>query len=341
MLLQNWQSTNCGKRNPERSENAKDITYGADIYKRYLMETKRNKKGLKAVLIGAAGHVAPRHLKAMKSLNIDLVVAYDPHDSVGILDSYFPECGFEVTRDTFINLDHSNVDLVSVCSPNIFHIYWIDWAFSIGADVICEKPVVLSLEDYEHARSVAKKSDHSLYTILQLRELPLVTQIKEFTKNKRPRKVSIVYVTPRGEWYDRSWKGDTNLSGGLIYNIGVHMFDLIAYLFGDRVESIQVDIARDTVSDGTIIIGNTAIKWHLSTNRYIPACRTIAFDDGNPMDLGYGFTELHTSVYQAIITGWGDKYNCVTNDSIYQGMKLMDLVSKKDQEKREISPKHG
>ena len=198
------------------------------------------------VLIGAAGYIAPRHLKAIKETGNNLIAALDPFDSVGILDGYFPHADFFVEFERFdrhiekLKRQGTRIDYVSVCSPNYLHDAHIRFGLRHGADVICEKPLVLNPWNVDALAEIERETGKHVFTILQLRLHPSVIALKEMVANAPADKrfnVDLRYVTSRGHWYQMSWKGDVNKSGGIATNIGVHFFDMLTWVFGGVKEN--------------------------------------------------------------------------------------------------------
>ena len=187
-------------------------------------------------VIGVAGYVAPRHLKAIKNLNSNLLISYDKSDNVGILDKFFSESlffnNFDLFKKKFILLK-KKIDFTVILTPNNTHYKYIKFALSNGSNVICEKPLVISPIHINKIQKLEKKFNRKVYTILQLRTLEVINKLKQqLQKSNKWYKVKVNYITPRGHWYQSSWKGDIKKSGGIIYNIGIHLLDALCYLFG-------------------------------------------------------------------------------------------------------------
>ncbi len=273
-------------------------------------------------LIGAAGYIAPRHLQAIKDTGNNLVAALDRFDSVGILDSYFPKADFFVEFERFdrhlekLKRQGTHIDYVSVCSPNYLHDSHIRFGLRHGADVICEKPIVLNPWNLDALQEIEKETDRKVYTILQLRLHPNVIALKELVakadKNKRF-EVDLEYITSRGNWYHISWKGDVNKSGGIATNIGVHFFDMLAWVFGN-VEENQVEYHTANNAAGFLKLERADVKWHLSIDENdLPdeakaaGKRTFrsTLIDGQTFEFSDGFADLHTLCYQNILAGDG------------------------------------
>ena len=270
----------------------------------------------KFALVGAAGFVAPRHIEAINELGHELVVAIDPHDSVGRLDKYFPNCYFftEVERfDRFLEKlrrKGEGVDYVSVCSPNYLHDAHCRLGMRAGADIICEKPVVIMPHNIDQLAEIEKETGQKINVVLQLRLYPELIELKkEFEATKKIHKVVINYVTPRGRWYHASWKGDEARSGGLVANIGVHLFDLVTWLFG-YVKSVDVAEHKPDKVSGNLLLESASVEWSLSTDRNdLPEGSSVSHRlitiDGNPLRFDKVFTSLHTEVYRDVLAGGG------------------------------------
>lgn len=274
------------------------------------------------VLIGAGGYIAPRHMKAIKETGNNLLAAIDKHDSVGILDSYFPEADFFTEFERFdrhvekLKRQGKKIDYVSVCSPNYLHDAHIRFGLRIGADVICEKPIVLNPWNVDALIEMEKETGRNVFSILQLRLHPAIIALKEKISSSSPGKVFNVkldYITSRGNWYHNSWKGDIQKSGGIATNIGVHFFDMLHWIFGDVNENLVSGHTNVTAS-GRLAFAKANVDWSLSidVNRlpdHIKASgkRTyrILEIDGEEFEFSEGFTELHTRSYEEILQGNG------------------------------------
>lgn len=273
-------------------------------------------------LTGASGYIAPRHLKAIKDTGNLLVAALDPFDSVGILDSYFPGTEFFTQPELFekhledLKSDGQKVDYVSICSPNYLHDPHMRMALRSGADALCEKPIVLNPQDIDRLKELEFLTEQRVWTILQLRTHAALLKLKEQLEQENsstPKEVDLSYVTSRGTWYLRSWKGRVEQSGGLATNIGVHFFDMLTWLFGDVVH-VEVHERSDTACAGYLELERARVKWFLSIDvNDVPQSlrdkgqrtyRSIAID-GQEIEFSEGFTDLHTEVYRRTLTGQG------------------------------------
>lgn len=273
-------------------------------------------------LIGAGGYIAPRHLKAIKETGNNLIAALDKHDSVGILDSYFPDADFFVEFERFdrhlekLKRQGTKIDYVSVCSPNYLHDAHIRFGMRIGADVICEKPVVLNPWNIEALKEIEAETKRKTYTILQLRLHPSIIALKEEIEKGPADKIydlSLDYITSRGHWYKTSWKGDIQKSGGVATNIGVHFFDMLLWIFGDVINN-EVLLHNDTTASGILTLQKARIKWLLSIDASMLPERVKAegkrtyralMMDGKEIEFSDGFTDLHTASYRQILDGQG------------------------------------
>jgi len=257
----------------------------------------------KFALIGAAGFVAPRHMRAIKENGGDLVAAYDPHDSVGVLDSYFPDCNFFTDNDTFWDcVKKESVDYVSICSPNYLHTHHMVMALCCGANVICEKPIVLESDALAALKYAQDITGRKVNTILQLRLHKDIIALKKRLDPSTHHQVTLNYVAPRGKWYQASWKGDDDKSGGIVTNIGIHLFDLLIHLFGEPVRIVEALITKD-YAKGMIGFRGADVSWHLSTEGLKPE-RSITID-GETLEFSKGFTDLHTISYERVLAGEG------------------------------------
>ncbi|HEY5464543.1 MAG TPA: Gfo/Idh/MocA family oxidoreductase [Hanamia sp.] len=273
-------------------------------------------------LIGAGGYIAPRHMKAIKDTGNNLLAALDKNDSVGILDSYFPDADFFTEFERFdrhiekLKRKGVKTDFVSVCSPNYLHDSHIRFGLRIGANVICEKPIVLNPWNIDALSEIEKETGNKIFTILQLRLHPAIIALKEKIaadpKGKK-HEVELDYITSRGHWYYASWKGDNQKSGGIATNIGVHFFDMLIWIFGDVKENKVTSLSKDT-AEGVLELEKASVKWRLSIDfnnlsEEVKAAgkRTyrILNIDGEAFEFSEGFTELHTKSYAEIIAGRG------------------------------------
>lgn len=274
-------------------------------------------------LIGAAGYIAPRHMKAIKDTGNNLLAAIDPSDSVGIMDSYFPQSYFFTEFERFDRHleklkydDGIKIDYVSICSPNYLHDAHMRFALRSGADAICEKPIVLNPWNIDKLQKVEENTGKKIYNILQLRVHPSIIALREkILSEKKDTKydVQLTYLTSRGKWYNTSWKGDESKSGGVATNIGVHFFDMLSWLFG-KIQDVKVEKCEHNTASGYLEFENARVKWFLSTDaNYLPnevkekgqtTFRSINID-GKELEFSGGFTDLHTLVYKDILNGKG------------------------------------
>jgi UDP-N-acetyl-2-amino-2-deoxyglucuronate dehydrogenase len=288
------------------------------------METMMQKKNF--ALIGASGYIAPRHMRAIKDTDHNLVAALDPYDGIGVIDSYFPQADFftEFERfDRFVDKWRRNtgkkIDYVSICSPNYLHDSHIRFALKSGASAICEKPLVLNPWNIDQLKIIEEETGQRVYNILQLRLHPSIIALKEKISREleeNPNKIydiDLSYLTSRGKWYFISWKGDSAKSGGLASNIGVHFYDMLTWIFGEVQENI-VHLKTKDSSAGSFRLKNAQVRWFLSVNyNYIPknirsigqrTYRSITVD-GEEIEFSGGFTDLHTRSYEEILKGNG------------------------------------
>lgn len=275
-------------------------------------------------LIGAAGYIAPRHMQAIKTTGNELVAAYDPNDSVGIMDSHFPTAHFFTEFERFDRhidklyrqSESQKIDFMSICSPNYLHDSHMRFALRSGADAICEKPLVLNPWNIDGLLEIEKDTGHRINTILQLRVHPAIIELREKVKSQiRDHKyeVDLTYITSRGKWYLQSWKGDINKSGGIATNIGVHFFDMLHFIFGDLQQNI-VHYVSETKSSGYLEYENARVRWFLSIDvEDVPnevlstgqrTFRSITVD-GEEIEFSGGFTDLHNRSYEEILKGNG------------------------------------
>jgi len=275
-------------------------------------------------ITGVAGYIAPRHLQAIKETGNQLVAAVDPHDSVGLLDKYFPDVSFFTEFERFdrhlekLRRDGSShkVDYLTICSPNNLHDAHIRLALRAGAHAICEKPLVLNPWNLDALQELERESSSRVYNVLQLRVHPVLMELKKKLSDEKSNKkhdVVLSYITSRGLWYYFSWKGVPEKSGGIATNIGIHFFDILMWLFGDAQSSV-LHLKEIKRMAGFIELKNANVKWFLSTdknylpdesiNKGAPTFRSITVD-GEEVQFSDGFTDLHTRVYEETLKGNG------------------------------------
>jgi UDP-N-acetyl-2-amino-2-deoxyglucuronate dehydrogenase len=274
-------------------------------------------------LIGAAGYIAPRHMRAIKDTGNVLVAALDRFDSVGIIDSFFPESAFFTETERFDrHLDklrrkgEQKIDYVSICSPNYLHDAHIRLSLRNDAHAICEKPIVLNPWNVDALKEIEKETEKNIYTILQLRLHPSIIQLKKEIDEGPADKIydlDLTYITSRGRWYHISWKGDSNKSGGVATNIGVHFFDMLSWIFGG-IKSNIVHVSNENTAAGFLELDKARVRWFLSLEKdNIPQAvrkeglstyRSITME-GEEIEFSGGFTDLHTNSYREILDGRG------------------------------------
>jgi UDP-N-acetyl-2-amino-2-deoxyglucuronate dehydrogenase len=273
-------------------------------------------------LIGVAGYIAPRHLQAIRDTKNNLVAALDKSDTVGVMDSYFPNADFFTEYERFdrhldkLKRQGNGVDYVSICSPNYLHDSHIRFALRQGADAICEKPLVLNPWNVEALEEIEKETGKKVYTILQLRLHPSIIELRNKVLQGPKDKVydvDLTYITSRGHWYLISWKGDVSKSGGIATNIGIHFFDMLIWVFGN-VKKVEVKELSEDTGEGFVELDRARVKWKLSINfDRIPdevkakgkrTYRSLTMD-GEEIEFSDGFTELHTKSYEGILSGNG------------------------------------
>ena len=281
--------------------------------KKLNLQKMQNNKITKYVLLGAAGYIAPKHFKAIKETGGELIAILDPHDSVGIIDTYFPDCKLftEFERfDRFCSQQNDNgnkIDYVSICSPNYLHEAHCRFAMRIGANAICEKPLALREKNLEDLKRIERQTGKKVFTILQLRLNPILIHLKNKVQSSKlcPSKVSLVYHTPRGDWYDYSWKANAEKSGKIITNIGIHLLDLLCWIFGPYV-GFEIEYHSKHTISGLIMFKTTTVDFHLSISRKYKPLRLISISPYRyEYELSDKFTELHTESYKQILAGNG------------------------------------
>ena len=276
----------------------------------------------KFAITGVAGYIAPRHLRAIKDTGNILVAAADPHDSVGILDQYFPDAAFFTEIERFdrhldkLRRSGNGIDYLSICSPNNLHDAHIRLALRNDAHAICEKPLVLNPWNLDLLEKLEEEYKRKIFSILQLRVHPSLISLKDKIEKERKtskHKVELTYVTSRGKWYDYSWKGDPQKSGGIATNIGIHFFDLLIWLFGKPI-NYNILMNRTDKMKGELELESADVSWFLSIDKKDLAgdlirggkttYRSIKIDD-KEIEFTEGFTELHTEVYRRTLNGNG------------------------------------
>jgi len=280
-------------------------------------------KPINFALVGAAGYIAPRHMKAIKDTNNILVAALDKSDSVGVIDSYFPKADFFLEPERFdrhlykLNKNiESKVEYVGICSPNYLHDAHIRMALRNHANAICEKPLVLNPWNIDILSDLEKETGSKIYNILQLRLHQSIIDLKKEIENGPKDKIydiDLTYITSRGNWYHISWKGDNSKSGGIATNIGVHFYDMLSFIFGEVKENI-VHYSSNDCAAGFLMLEKGRVRWFLSINSdFIPkdikekgqtTYRSITVND-KEIEFSGGFTDLHTISYQKILEGNG------------------------------------
>ena len=275
-------------------------------------------------LIGAAGYIAPRHMKAIKETGHNLVCALDPYDGIGIMDSYFPEADFFTEPERFDrHLDklrrrgEKKIDFVSICSPNYLHDAHIRMALRNDADAICEKPLVLNPWSLEASQEIEAETGRKIYTGLQLRLHPAIQELRarvsEGISRGKVYDVDLQYITSRGRWYFISWKGNLQKSGGVATNIGVHFFDMLGWIFG-AFKGVELTVNQPAKAGGKLWFDHARVNWFLSVDdRDLPpeamaqgkrTFRRISIE-GSELEFSEGFTDLHTHSYRHILEGNG------------------------------------
>ena len=275
-------------------------------------------------LIGAAGYIAPRHFKAIKETGNQLTAILDKSDSVGIIDSYFPEAAFFTESERFDRYlyrcyrekTNSKIDYLSICSPNYLHDAHIRMALRNGAHAICEKPLVLNPWNLEGLEQIERDTGNNIYHILQLRLHPAVLALKQkidTDANDKIYDIDLTYITVRGTWYLYSWKSNVEKSGGITTNIGSHFFDMLTYIFGE-VQNVVIHYATPVTVAGFLQLKKARVRWFLSIDKkYLPkevaaqkktSFRSLVIDN-KEFEFSEGFTDLHTLSYQNILSGNG------------------------------------
>lgn len=303
-------------------------------------------------LIGAAGYIAPRHLRAIKDTGNNLVAAMDINDSVGIMDSHFPEAEFFTEFEDFTAfvedqaLQGNKLDYISICSPNYLHAPHMKYALKNGIDVICEKPLVLHSEDMDILKDYEQKYGAKVNSILQLRLHPSIIALREKVAAAPADKVfdvDLTYMTSRGKWYMKSWKGFDHKSGGVATNIGVHFYDMLHFIFGE-LKSNEVHFRDEKTASGYLEYERARVKWFLSIDsNNLPdnavkgeklTYRSITINDGantEELEFSGGFTDLHTQSYQNVLAGngFGIDENRIAIETV-ENIRVQDVVEADD-----------
>jgi UDP-N-acetyl-2-amino-2-deoxyglucuronate dehydrogenase len=273
-------------------------------------------------IIGVAGYIAVRHLHAIKETGNNLLASLDKFDSVGRIDSYFPESDFFVEFERFdrhfdkLKRTGTKIDYVSICSPNYLHDSHIRFALRHQAEAICEKPIVLNPWNVDALQEIENETGHKIYTVLQLRLHPKILELRDKIMNGPKGEIydiDMTYVTSRGNWYSISWKGDIQKSGGIATNIGIHFFDMLSWIFGETRKNI-VHLSEPHKAAGYLELENARVRWFLSVDyNDIPSSvkekgqrtyRSITVN-GEEIEFSEGFTDLHTETYKEILAGRG------------------------------------
>lgn len=290
--------------------------------------------GRSFALLGAAGYIAPRHFDAISTNSGNLIAAMDPSDSVGVLDRFFPEAIFFNSYERFERFlfkkktDNNPLDYVSICSPNYLHDTHCRLALNVGADAICEKPLVLLQENLERLMQAEQDTGKKIFCILQLRLHPKIKALKdEVCRDKSAvYEVNLEYITSRGPWYNVSWKGDEAKSGGILFNIGIHFFDMLLDVFGEAKSNELLSLSPDFAA-GRLCCKQANINWKLSTNKSKlppnigkPTFREITINDKS-LEFSEGFTDLHQESYAAILNG-----NGFGLDDVLPSIKLVNAL---------------
>ncbi|MCR9081303.1 MAG: Gfo/Idh/MocA family oxidoreductase [Cyclobacteriaceae bacterium] len=273
-------------------------------------------------LIGAAGYIAPRHMKAIKDTGNSLLAAFDPYDGVGIMDSYFPDASYFIEFERFdrhiekLKRQHDKIDFVSVCSPNYLHDSHIRFGLRHYADVICEKPIVLNPWNIDVLEDLERETEKKIFSILQLRLHETIQSLKKKVDEGPENKiydVDLTYLTSRGKWYYTSWKGDMSKSGGIATNIGVHFYDMLTWIFG-KLKSQVVHVHTHDRASGVLELEKARVRWFLSINEEcLPVKALLAGKrtyrsiqiEGEELEFSEGFTDLHNHSYEEILRGNG------------------------------------
>jgi len=298
-------------------------------------------------LIGAAGYIAPRHMQAIIENESNLIAAYDINDSVGVIDKYAPEAEFFTEFQQYENYlkgqlaEGNKINYTSICSPNNFHFDHIVHGLKIGSDVICEKPLVLTIEELKKLKVLEQKYQKKIYTLLQLRHHPSIINLKKNIEKTHDKSfdVDLSYITSRGNWYYKSWKGNDEISGGIATNIGIHFFDMLCFVFGDP-KHYELHFKNEGTIAGYLELEKARVRWILSIDRdNLPTkldnnqrtFRSIKVD-GTEFEFSDGFTDLHTESYKNILSG-----NGFGIDEAEKSIKIVEDIRDLSIEKNELN----
>lgn len=298
-------------------------------------------------IIGAAGYIAPRHMKAIKEIDENLSIAYDLFDSVGVLDSYFPKTVFYTEFEKFYidilnrKISGEKIDYVVICSPNYLHHVHSELSMNAGCDVICEKPICLTSEQIRALKLKESELGHKVFCILQLRLHEKVLKLRERVlkqNDDKPYEVDLEYITSRGSWYLSSWKNDIRKSGGILQNIGIHFFDMLIFIFGSVLDK-KIFFNSEKTAQGYLQLERARVRWTLSVDEnFLPASsdartfRNISIN-GSDFELSKGFTDLHTKSYQEILAGRGFSLDdALPSVKLIEELKMLNLVKAKSGE---------
>lgn len=266
-------------------------------------------------IIGACGYIAPRHLQAINDTGNRTVVAFDPMDSVGILDRYSKDVAYFKTFEEMnyhLKTSGTKLDYVSICSPNYLHKSHILAALELGANAICEKPLVIDPQDIDHLKAAEERTGKRVYTVLQLRCHEAIKSLKakiDAAPSNKQHDLDLTYITSRGPWYHQTWKANPKAAGGIAANIGVHFFDMLAWVFGQPME-YELHYKDDCTMAGYLVLEKAKVKWFLSIDKEKlpeaakregkPTFRSIKMGD-EEIEFSGGFTDLHTKVYEGVL----------------------------------------
>jgi len=280
---------------------------------------------MRFAIIGVGGYIAPKHLQAIRETGNELVAACDIHDSVGIMDGYFPDADFFTEVERFerhlekLKREGRPIDYLSICTPNYLHDAHIRLGLRVGADVICEKPVTIKPHNLIAVSDLAKELGLKVHTIMQLRLHPQTNKIVEELDGRDTHEIEVMYTAPRGKWYDYSWKGDENKSGGLVYNLGIHFLDLLIYLFGKPIDAHRERPLKENSVGGWVNFERANAIWNLSTTS---GPTRVILVDGKRYDFG-AINGLHIDCYKSIL----QNHEMFGIDTSYEAIKLAERIS--------------